>query len=910
MKKSLIAVFSLFVLFFIPVEVFAWQGMPTPPLHVEGRWLKDPTGKNIMLHGWFQPTGGWFNGQLFTDPTTYTPANCAGSLNILKKQVDLMSNPLPLFSANHGWYNSFVRVITPSEGWSKDGTCDTTLQNRAWNNMYVPYIEYCKSHGLYVVFVGSCPDGGTYMSAQHKSNMIKFWSRIASYPGVKNADNVMFEICNEPIVIESVLGNGQWGSDTDAHDKAVRSFFQDIVDSIRVTGADNIIWVPGLIWQARLQNFAKYPILGKNIGYAGHKYPIGANIAEEITNSFNSDWKICSDKYPIIVTEGSWHTMGSDQGLRTGTTENFGNIMKNLYDKAGNISWICGFNGEAIGGLDAGKQPNLWSYPEINCGRSAFDWWPTYTWCAPEDGTPTFGYASVAENTPKQIKVTLSKPILDSIYFNGFTVKKDNQIILIDSVVLGDANQLVIHLNATILKSDTIQLSYNNGNVVSIYKKSLVAFNDVLVDNLLNGASPRIVELKTSKDGNTLLAKFNMKMLLPSDSSGFALKAEYNGNSSIPIRAITFSNNDSTLLAMALDQKVYADYRLLLTYSGNNISSSKNGVLNTFSDFSIKNYSIGLSPLIDTGKIETDGLSGILEFSKPLAMVIKQSAFTFKVNKKVIAFKDLYSFNNTVRFTLPNSLHFGDTLTVSYASGNVTATDLGPLRTISNYPISNPVKEPLWLSIPGKIEAEKYYSQLGIKTENTSDAGGGLDVGWIDNGDWLEYGINNNTSDSNYEIAFRVASPSTDGKFEFYLDNTKINQISVPNTGGYQTWKSVISSINISPGKHYLKLVATNSGFNINYCTITKSAVGLENLHDDGIMIYPNPVSKEMIIGSTGFRYNKVEIIDIMGKMVLSKLTTNEPETHIQLNLPNGMYLVRISNDKQFRLKRILFDTN
>jgi len=343
----------------LTTSVQAYQGMATPPLHVEGRWLKDPNGKNVMLHGWFQPTGAWFNGQLFNDPTTYTPEDCAGALNIFKKQAELLTNTEPLFGRTHGWYSSFVRVWTPSDGWNGDGTVDEALQDRAWNNMYIPYVEYCRSRGIYVVFVGNCPDGGTFMSAQHKSNMIAFWTRICnSYPEIKNADNVMFELCNEPVVIESELGNGNWGSVGTEYDIAMQTYMQDIVDAIRGTGANNIIWVPGLIWQGRLQNFASYPISGINIGYAGHRYPIGANDASEIINNFNSDWKLCSDLYPIIVTEGSWHTMAEDQGLRTGTTEVFGITIKNLYDEAGNISWICGFVGEAIGGLDAGKQPS------------------------------------------------------------------------------------------------------------------------------------------------------------------------------------------------------------------------------------------------------------------------------------------------------------------------------------------------------------------------------------------------------------------------------------------------------------------------------------------------------------------------------------------------------------------------
>jgi len=908
MKKLVLII--IVIMGICPVEIFAWQGMPTPPLHVDGRWLKDLTGKNIMLHGWMQPNDSYFNGRLFNNPTTFTPKDCASALNMFSKMAEFLTDTSSLFGYDHGWNQSFVRIAAPGNGWDNYGLVDTALFKRAWDNLYIPYIDYCRSRGLYVVLIGSVPSP-QFMGAQYKANLIAYWKWIASYSGIKNADNVMFEICNEPVDIESVLGNGNWGSVTDAHDKAVQTYFQDIVDSIRVTGADNIIWVPGLIWQARLQNFARYPISGKNIGYAGHRYPVGANNALEIINNFNSDWKICSDKYPIIVTEGSWNTMGSDQGLRTGTTEVFGSTVKKLYDQAGNISWMTGMLDEVIGGVAEGWSPDKWTYSSINCGRAAFHWWSEYKWCAPDDGTPTFGYASVTDNNPKQIQVTLSKSIVDSIHFDGFTVKIDNQVVTIDSVVLGDTTQLVINLNASILKDNEIQLSYSNGNVVSIYKKNLVAFNDTLVDNLLNGASPRIVELKTSQDGLTLFAKCNMKMQLPSDISALALKAEYNGNISIPIRRSAFSYKDSTLLVFVLNKKVYADYKLLLSYSGDNIASSNSSLLKTFSDSPVTNYSIGLPVQIDTGKIESNGLSGILQFSKPLAMVIKQSAFLLKVNKINVEFKDFYSFNNTIRFTLQNTLHYGDTATLKYYSlGNVTATDLGVLNPFSDFPITNLVKEPQWISIPGKVEAEKYSSQSGIKTENTSDIGGGLDVGWIDDGDWMEYGIRNNTTDSLYEITFRVATPSSTGKIDFYLDNKKISQVSVPNTGGWQTWKSAVSNIKITPGKHYFKVITTSGGFNMNYCNINKLATGFENMHDDLIKIYPNPVSNEMIIGSTNFRYNKVEIIDLMGKTVLSRLTAHESELHIPVNLPKGLYIVKISNENQHILKRIIINNH
>ncbi|MFT4786874.1 MAG: hypothetical protein ACI8QD_000479 [Cyclobacteriaceae bacterium] len=38
-----------------------------------------------------------------------------------------------------------------------------------------------------------------------------------------------------------------------------------------------------------------------------------------------------------------------------------------------------------------------------------------------------------------------------------------------------------------------------------------------------------------------------------------------------------------------------------------------------------------------------------------------------------------------------------------------------------------------------RIEAEDYDAIEGILTQQTLDAGGGLNVGWIDVGDWLSY---------------------------------------------------------------------------------------------------------------------------------------------------------------------------
>ena len=41
--------------------LWAWEDMPMPRLHVEGRYLVDPHGNKVNLHGFAQTYSPWFN---------------------------------------------------------------------------------------------------------------------------------------------------------------------------------------------------------------------------------------------------------------------------------------------------------------------------------------------------------------------------------------------------------------------------------------------------------------------------------------------------------------------------------------------------------------------------------------------------------------------------------------------------------------------------------------------------------------------------------------------------------------------------------------------------------------------------------------------------------------------------------
>lgn len=524
-------------------------------------------------------------------------------------------------------------------------------------------------------------------------------------------------------------------------------------------------------------------------------------------------------------------------------------------------------------------------------------------------GVPKFRYATVNDDNPKQIKVTLSLPIVEIDSFEGFTVKVDSQVVVIDSVLLADSNQLVINLSDNILNSNEILLSYSNGNVVSVYQKDLVSFNDTLVENLLTGSSPRIIELTTTENGDTLKAKFNKKMLLPPDISTWSLNAKFNGDKNIPFLQCSFFNYDSAILAFPLGEQVFADYDLFITYTGNNIASSDSGLLKSLSNYQVTNKSKGLPVHIISGALESNATTIALEFSKPMTLKDEQlGQLNFEVNGESVSIKEIFTLKNSIRFVLPGNLYYGDSIKVSYAPGNILAADKGELEAFSGLFVENPINMPTWRTIPGKIEAENYTLQFGTDTEQTGDAGGGLNVGWTETGDWLVYAIENNTNDTVYKISFRVAAQSSGARFDYYIDDKKAGQFYVPGTGGWQIWQSVVKEITVPKGKHYLKLFTVTGGYNINYFEIQKEFSGVIERNPDNVMIYPNPASNKIVIKSADFRYNKVEIIDTKGKTLMSRTIPYEPEFHLPVSLTNGVYILKISNEKEHQLIKIIID--
>ena len=324
---------------------------------------------------------------------------------------------------------------------------------------------------------------------------------------------------------------------------------------------------------------------------------------------------------------------------------------------------------------------------------------------------------------------------------------------------------------------------------------------------------------------------------------------------------------------------------------------------------SLENSPFGSSPEYQSSIVTTLGNSIELSFNKkidPTTLLNAQFKLTqngqVTSSKFTVAIKDNDS--TTIILNLDNTFSKNDSITVEYLSGSIKSIDTGVLQPFGSVDVFNDAAN-VAVSIPGVIEAEDYTAMSGIQTEPSSDTGGGYNVGYIDNNDWVEYQIQVPNSGS-YSFNIRVAALTNSGSVTINSGGQNVSTFDLPVTGGWQTWTTVSKELTLNQGVQSFRILAVKGGFNINWFSFSSISENSDISETPKIYSleqnFPNPFNP-----ATTVRYSLpvdskvvIKISNVLGQDV--KLLRDEiisaGNHEVQFNsstLPSGVYFYRLS---------------
>ena len=139
-----------------------------------------------------------------------------------------------------------------------------------------------------------------------------------------------------------------------------------------------------------------------------------------------------------------------------------------------------------------------------------------------------------------------------------------------------------------------------------------------------------------------------------------------------------------------------------------------------------------------------------------------------------------------------------------------------------SYASNEVATEIFYATIPGRIEAEHFSGQSGFQVEDTQDEGGGQNLGYTDPGDTLTYNVEVAEA-GDYTLTLRIASSGGSEGISFAMNGASVGSIAVPDTGDWQNWQTISTTVTLQAGEQELLLTALGGAWNLNWMEFTKN---------------------------------------------------------------------------------------
>ncbi|MDB5074240.1 MAG: hypothetical protein JWO42_419 [Chloroflexi bacterium] len=259
-------------------------------LHVVGNQLVAADGKQVTLRG-VDKAG-----------SEYACVQGWGSLDGPTDQASV--------NAMRSWNINAVRVPLNEDCWLNINGAG--VAGSAYQQAITNYTNLLTQNGIAVVLdLHWNAPGGTKATTQQpmadQDHAPAFWTSVAN--AFKNNGNVLFDLYNEPYPNNNQSDTGAWTCLRDGcTEKSQQNVsyqavgMQSLVNTVRATGATNVIMVGGVQWAGTVNQWAQYkpndPL--NNLAVSQHSYPISACTSQ---SCWQSDIAPLAAKYPVIMGE-------------------------------------------------------------------------------------------------------------------------------------------------------------------------------------------------------------------------------------------------------------------------------------------------------------------------------------------------------------------------------------------------------------------------------------------------------------------------------------------------------------------------------------------------------------------------------------------------------------------------------
>jgi len=176
--------------------------------------------------------------------------------------------------------------------------------------------------------------------------------------------------------------------------------------------------------------------------------------------------------------------------------------------------------------------------------------------------------------------------------------------------------------------------------------------------------------------------------------------------------------------------------------------------------------------------------------------------------------------------------------------------------------------------LPTRIEAENFHHMVGSEIRPTDDTDNDIKLGGGNAGAYSDYKIIVPETKT-YTLDFRYATPMNNkADYSILVDSVEILRDTLERTvGGWMGWdtfKTISHNIQLSKGKHTLRIYINTPWYGLNWFEIKEGALGYKELNLNPITLYPNPITNVL-------RFQKningtIQIVDITGKTVYNSI--------------------------------------